>query len=100
MQVVEIPPAWYSKVVQTGAMLTAPNIGCAAMPFTGVRDYLEYTVRQRRPDGRILDYAERPDLVAQANTRNPLPQLPATPQMRSLVPRGCPGPGRLEPEWL
>lgn len=83
LQGVEILPAWYSKAVQPDATFTAPGAGCAAMPFAGVRDYLNHMATQRHPEGRVLDYADRPDLVAEAEGRNPLPPLPQTQAMRS-----------------
>lgn len=50
--------------------------GCGALQIANVQQYLEYIVRQSRPDARILDFRVREDLqqeFAALNTHTPMP---------------------------
>lgn len=57
-------------------MPASPQPGCATMQISSARQYLESSVRQAVPGARVLDYRDRPDLVAEIGVkpqRNPMP---------------------------
>ncbi len=81
-QTLELLPTWFSRSAQADASFTRPDPGCVAMPFSGVRDYLQYVAQQRHPNGRILDYAERPDIVAEQQRKAPLQPMAPSPEMQ------------------
>lgn len=66
----EFIPRWASQ--QTSQYAAPIYRNCPTAPFNGIRDYLQSLASQRRPGARVLDYRERPDLVA----RMQVPQLP------------------------
>lgn len=66
----EFIPRWASQQTTQFAAPLFPD--CPVMPLNGIRDYLQWLAGQRRPGARVLDYRERPDLVA----RLQIPQLP------------------------
>lgn len=66
----EFIPRWASQQLSQHA--TPIYRDCPVAPFNGIRDYLQSLAGQRHPSGQVLDYRERPDLVA----RMQIPQLP------------------------
>ncbi|MEQ1932147.1 MAG: hypothetical protein ABL957_16665 [Parvularculaceae bacterium] len=54
----------------------SPQPGCPVMTLASARAYLEASVRNFIPDARILDYRDRPDLVAEAGIRAQRTQMP------------------------
>lgn len=57
-----------------GAAPTTP--GCGSAPFTTARAYVEASVKQWKPDARLVSWRERPDILKAANaqaTRTPMP---------------------------
>lgn len=61
LQVVEILPGFNWQVQGTQIAMNP----CPALPLASVRDFLAAVVQQNRPGARILQYRDRPELVAQ-----------------------------------
>lgn len=62
--------------------------GCPVAHLDGARAYLEWLARERRPDARILDYRERPDLAATVQVPEALSMPGMDMQMRNRAEGG------------
>ncbi|NWG92029.1 MAG: hypothetical protein HXY21_05915 [Parvularculaceae bacterium] len=54
----------------------SPQPGCPTVAIASVRQYLEASLQQSMPGARVLDYRDRPDLVAEVGAkpqRTPMP---------------------------
>ncbi len=82
----EILPRWSSEMPDPS--LGLPMSNCPQAPIANVRGYLEAIARARHPDGQILDYRDRPDLLEKLRAPN-FPGVPGSPlQMRSRTEAG------------
>lgn len=65
-----------------------PMSNCPQAPIANVRGYLEAIARVRHPDGQVLDYRDRPDLLAKLRVPA-FPSLPGSPlQLRARAEAG------------
>ncbi len=72
LQGVEIMPTYSWQVQGTQNQMNP----CPPRPFRSAREFLEAVVKQRRPGARVLEYRDRPDIVAAgAGQANPNPQV-------------------------
>lgn len=85
-QAMEFIPSWASQQATAYAGQIYPN--CPMAPFNTIRDYLQHLASQRRPNGRVLDYRERPDLTASVQVPSLPDQTGAPVRMRFQVQAG------------
>ena len=69
----ELLPRWATEVLDGANSMPMSN--CQQTTISSVRGYLEAIARSRHPNGRLLDYRDRPDRAAQI----PVMQLPNYP---------------------
>lgn len=75
-QAFEVLPRWASEMTGQQGGLRFSN--CPDAPLASLRAWLEYVARLRHPDGRLLDYRDRPELAA-ALAVPAFPEIPGSP---------------------